>query len=485
MQNGRVELQKTLSPSMVWALALGAIIGWGCFVLPGDLLNKSGPLGMVTGFLLGALFMVVIALSYGVMVKNVPVSGGEFAYAYYAAGRQHAYICGWFLTLGYLSIVALNGTAVALLGKFYFPGLFERGYLYEVAGWKVYLGEVLLASLAIILFGILNYRGVQIMGAVQLLIVVLLCAGVAMVGLGVVFSPQAGVGNLQPLFAPGKSAIACIAAVLAISPWLYVGFDTIPQSAEEFNFSHDKSLRLMIFAILIGAVMYTVVGLSTALVKPWQELLAARTAWATGTAVKMSMGAWGLFFLGLGMAMAIASGINGFYMATSRLLFSMGRARVLPAWFTDVHPDYQTPHKAVLFVMILALLAPWFGRQVVLWIVDMSAVGTAIGYLYTCLGSWRFNQRNPQQAERLGSKWVAGLGMVFSLVILALLLTPGSPAFLTLPSWVALAAWVVLGVYFYITRAKVYNRVPAAELDYLIMGENAVQYVSLPQQKAV
>lgn len=34
-QSDRKELKKTMSPAEVWALAVGAIIGWGCFVLPG------------------------------------------------------------------------------------------------------------------------------------------------------------------------------------------------------------------------------------------------------------------------------------------------------------------------------------------------------------------------------------------------------------------------------------------------------------------
>lgn len=33
----QVKLEKSLSPLQVCALALGSIVGWGCFVLPGDM----------------------------------------------------------------------------------------------------------------------------------------------------------------------------------------------------------------------------------------------------------------------------------------------------------------------------------------------------------------------------------------------------------------------------------------------------------------
>lgn len=465
----RNELQKTLSAKAVWALALGSIIGWGCFVLPGDLLQKSGPLGASLGFMIGAFFMIVIAISYGYMVKAVPVAGGEFAYAYNSYGRNHAYICGWFLTLGYLSIVALNGTALALLGKFVLPGVFAKGYLYSVAGWDVYLGEVLLASIAIILFGVFNYRGVKLMGSLQLIIVALLCGSVALITAGTLLNPDASFSFLNPMFSPGKTSWASIAAVLAIAPFLYVGFDTIPQSAEEFNFSHDKSFSLMFWAIFIGAGMYAVVTLATGMAQPWQDLIAGKPMWATGEALHQTLGNIGVLFLVVALLMAIFSGINGFYMATSRLLFSMGRAKVLPAWFSDVHPKHQTPHKAVIFVMLISLIAPWFGRQVVVWIVDMAAVGTAIGYLYTCLSAYLVLKA---QSESKGTL-IAVIGSIFSLIILALLIVPGSPAFLSVPSWVAMVVWVGMGAIFYMTQAKNYLQIPKDKLDYLILGNLA------------
>ena len=118
MHEQRVELQKSLRPLHVASLALGCIIGWGCFVLAGDFLARAGPLGAAIGLGVGAALMLLIVESYAPLVERFPVAGAEFAHAYYAAGRYHAYLCGWFLTLGYLSIIPLNATALALLGKF-------------------------------------------------------------------------------------------------------------------------------------------------------------------------------------------------------------------------------------------------------------------------------------------------------------------------------------------------------------------------------
>ena len=46
MAEANGKFKRSMRPLDVWALALGAIIGWGCFVLPGNaFLPKAGPLG--------------------------------------------------------------------------------------------------------------------------------------------------------------------------------------------------------------------------------------------------------------------------------------------------------------------------------------------------------------------------------------------------------------------------------------------------------
>ena len=78
--------------------------------------------------------------------------------------------------------------------------------------------------------------------------------------------------------------------MLAISPRLYVGFDTLPQAAEEFAFPAGTAFWLMAAAILAGAGMHVVVLLSTGVVLPWRELLAGEPVWATGVTVRASLG---------------------------------------------------------------------------------------------------------------------------------------------------------------------------------------------------
>ena len=468
----RERLKPTLRPLQVASLALGCVIGFGAFVLPGDFLGMAGPLGAVLGVAIGGAAMIVITRSYGLMVETLPVAGGEFAYAYRLGGRYHAFICGWLLTLGYLCIVPLNATALAVLGKFISPELFARGYLYSIAGFDVFAGEVLLASAAIVTVGYLQQRGGRSVGVLQLVMTATLVTAVVAIGVGTGTSPGIALSNLDPLFPPEGTPWGAVLSIVAISPWLYVGFDTLPQAAEEFDFSPRQGRRLMGGAVIAGAVMYIVVIIATAIVVPWSELLASGTTWATGTTVRISSGTVGLVFLTVAVCMAILTGINGFFLASSRLLFSMGRAEVLPAWFATLHPIRRTPTNALVFTGVVSLIAPWMGREVILWVVDMSSVGTSVGYFYACAAA--FVVARDLEASQLATRIriYAALGALLSAGFLVLLCVPGMPAFMALPSWIALAAWVALGTVFFLTRASRLRLASSKELDYLILGDD-------------
>lgn len=451
----------------VFAIAFGSIIGFACFVLPGNWLLDAGPLGAAIAFVIATLMILVIANSYGYMVRRLPFAGGAVVYAYRGFGRRHAFLCGWLLSMGFLSVVALNAMAMPLLVRFVAPDLLIRGYLYTVAGYEVYAAEVALSMGIILLFGNLNIRDSGKIGNLQVLMVSLLFAAVIMLGIGSFVINNAGISNLKPFFAQDKTVLGAILSILAIAPMAFVGFDTIPHAAEEFDFPASMASKLMFSAIIAGGLMYVVVLLSTAVVFPWNVLNNSLPGWATGTAMKSSMGYVGLTVLLIGVTMGICTGINGFYMATSRLLFGMAQSQILPGWFSQVHPKYKTPANAITFCMILALIAPWFGRTAILWVVDMCALGAAISFFYTCYTAYKLNRS--ERSARFGGR-IHLLSTFFSVGFIAMLVIPGSPALMSKESILALLVWAGLGLAFYAYRAKEYNLIPADKMDRLVYG---------------
>ena len=340
---------------------------------------------------------------------------------------------------------------------------FQVGFHYSVAGYDIYFGEIILAEAALLLFAFLSIRGVKFAGVFQTGLVFALVGGVLIVTIAAIVNPGVSFSNLQPAFAPGVSRVGGVLAVVAVAPWAFVGFDTIPQAAEEFQFSPRKTKSIMVLSIVFGASVYVILNTVTAMVIPegyagWSEYIADMPnldgvlSLPTFHAGQQLLGSWGLLFLGLAVLGAILSGIIGFYMATSRLLYSMSKEKVLPAWFGKLDVRFKTPSNAILFVLVIALAAPFFGRTALGWIVDMSFIGAAIGYGYTSLAAYSFAKKEGD----VGVMVTGVIGTIMALIFMILLLVP-IPMFncsLGKESYICLIIWIIMGLIFYIRSGE-------------------------------
>lgn len=281
----------------------------------------------------------------------------------------------------------------------------------------------------------------------------------AIVTLAAIFSSKTSFSNLTPAFNPGSSKLSGVLAVVAVAPWAFVGFDTVPQAAEEFNFSQKKAKLIMVVSILFGAAIYVILNSVTAMVVPdgyanWAEYIGALenlnglAALPTFNAAHELLGTAGLIFLGIAVLGAILSGICGFYMATSRLLYSMANEKVLPEAFGKLHKKYKTPYVAIIFVMAISLIAPFFGRTALGWIVDMSSLGAAIGYGYTSAAAAKFAKMEGNKSIRITG--LLGTLLAIAFAILLLIPIPGLNCSLGKESYICLIIWIVIGAFFYL-----------------------------------
>lgn len=457
------KLDKSLSPINVLSLALGCIIGWGAFVMPATtFLPSAGPLGSTIAILIASLIMIVIAFNCAFMINQFPVSGGAFKYTKEVFGSKHAFICAWFLGLSYLAIIPLNATALALISQNLFDNILQIGINYTIAGYQIYLGKLLVALISIILFGIFNIKGVKFSSIIQTIIVFSLVLSVILLLAATVVNQEANYKNLYPLFSPEVTPLNGILMIIAISPWAFIGFDTIPQAAEEFKFSPAKAKLLLILSILFGAFVYIALTLITVSIIPqgyenWNDYItnissiSGLASLPTFYAAYNLMGGAGLFVITVAVLAAIFSGLMGFYIATSRLFYSMAKEGFLPSLIAQLHPKYKTPYYAVLFIMLLSLIAPFFGRKVLLWVVDMSSIGAAIGFCYTSLAALKLAYIK----KNFFIITTGFLGCIFSLCFIYILLIPiGGIGGLSHESYIALLLWTILGFIFYFNKAK-------------------------------
>ena len=482
-QAGGEGLRRTLSPLHVWAIAFGCVIGWGSFINPGKkFLSTSGAAGTAIAMILGALVMIVIAFSYAYMVPKFPQAGGEFTFTKNCFGKRAAFICGWFLVVAYLTNVPMNSTAIGLIVDGLDGGadILKFGFHYSVAGFNIYLGEMLLALGILILFGYLNIIGVKKAGTVQMVLSGLLVLCVFSLFIAALVSSKAKGINLEPIWGFDKTAamaaqattaeigqyahkgtagvLGAILATFAIAPWAYVGFDAIPQAAEEFNFSFKKVSFIMIIAILFGCFVYVSNNtVAAAALANWPERVMAGE-WVVLVAAEELLGGFGKVLVGTGVSCAVLSGIMGFYLASSRLMYSMSRDGYLPAWFGKVNPRYGTPRNAILFCVAVSMSGPILGREALGWFVDMSAIGASIGYFFTSASTLLTARREGDGSPFL--KVMGIIGVVFSLIFVVLQLVP-IPGLKGVhfgkESYIMLVIWVALGAAFYLKQRKFFG----------------------------
>jgi basic amino acid/polyamine antiporter, APA family len=267
-------------------------------------------------------------------------------------------------------------------------------------------------------------------------------------------------------------------AVLVTVPFWFVGFDTIPQAAEEASSSvKPRQLAFLIVSSIVAATLfYVLIVAAVALVGPWRDIV--DTNLPAATAFTAAFGSPTLARLVLVAALlGLFTSWNGFFLAGSRVLFALGRGRIISPWFGETHPRYGTPHRAVLVTGGMTLLAPLMGRDALLPFVNAGSFLIAIAFLGVALSFRRLRQSAPDLARPFkmsgGSTFpvLAALGATF---LLLAMIIPGSPAVLAWPHEIIILGGVaLLAVIFWFRATRMRAAVPAAQRDYYILEDYA------------
>lgn len=438
----------------VIALAFGAMIGWGWVVLAGGWINDAGSVGALLAFVAGGIAIIMIGLVYAELASAMPQAGGEHVYSYRALGEVASFFCTWAIILGYVSVVAFEAVALPTVIEELWPG-YKVGLLYTFAGWDVYFTWVLVGIAGAIAMTWINIRGIEASSLLQKVVTALiLLVGILFFTGGLASGDNA---NLTPLF---ENGVGGFFAVLVMVPFLFVGFDVIPQAAEEINLPYRKIGILLIASVLMAVVWYVLVVLSTGRALNAEELGSAKLA-VPAAATALFGGAWAgklIVIAGIG---GIITSWNAFLIGGSRAVFAMAEARMLPPFLAYLHPRYKTPVNAILLVGALSIIAPLFGRKALVWLVDSGGLGIIVAYFFVAWSFVVLRRKEPEMPRpfRAGRTPVIGyISIVLSFGI-ALLYLPFSPAALVWPhEWVIVIVWVVLGLAMYAYSRLRYGR---------------------------
>ncbi|MBQ9444295.1 MAG: amino acid permease [Lachnospiraceae bacterium] len=450
-------LRPYLSRIEVWALSFGCAVGWGAFVMPGTtFLPKAGPLGTILGMMIGAMVMFVIGMNYHYLMNRFPDAGGTLTYTVRSFGYDHGFLSSWFLILVYVAIIWANASALGLISRNLLGSTFQFGFYYQVLGYDVYLGEVLLSAAAILICGMLLIIKKRAATIIQVVFALLLLSGVIVVAVAAYGFGASSAAAFSPAFSVSSSsgAVRQVFTIAALSPWAFVGFESISNSTKGFRFPIKDTKWLIAVSILAGGMAYILLTRIAVSVQPdgftdWSSYIAALDSQEglAGLPVFFAadrlLGRTGVVILGLAALAGIITGLIGNFVAGSRLLYTMAQDGILPQWFGVLNAE-ANPRNALIFLMAVSVLVPFLGRTAIGWIVDVTTVGATLAYAYTSAAAYTTAKKEGNRRIR-----ITGLAGIVMSGIFFLYFMSWSAGALSTESYLILASWSILGfVYF-------------------------------------
>src|SRR6202795_777379 len=429
-----ITLARKLRVVDYFTLGWGTMVGVGWLVVMDDWLLRGGTLGGVLGFAIGGTLLLPIGYVYGQLVAAMPDAAGEGAYTAKVFPRSVSFATGWMMILAYFIVCPWEAVAVGKIAGYIFPGL-DSMELYRIAGRPVYLPHVIIGLGLTGLLTLLNYRGIRLSAIFQNwttfgtlgLFVVFVAVGVSK------GAPQ----NFPPLFT--HSGFVSVLLVIQIVPYYMTGFESVVKGAEESTpeFRSGGFFKAIWMAILVGILFYMIVIAAVGYVAPWRQLTGEK--FMTAVAFERGVGSrWIVSVILSAALLSLVKCFNGNFVASTRLLFAMGRRGLLDSRVGAVHPLNRTPSIAVLSVGLATAVCLFLGDAILVPITEVGSVACAAGWLAACAAY--YTMRPP-----LGQRLVAAVGVLVGLMMILMKVVPVIPGHFTAYEWLALAIWIVLG----------------------------------------
>lgn len=439
------KFERFLSKKDIFAIAFGAMIGWGWVVMAGDWIKGAGTLGSIMAFIIGGIMVLFVGLTYAELTAAMPQCGGEHVFSLRALGKNGSFVCTWAIILGYVGVVAFEACAFPTVIQYICPG-FLKGYMYTIAGFDIYASWVAVGVVASIIITIINYFGAKSAAKLQTILTISIAAiGVALVAAS---GFSGNIENTKPLFTDGVGGILTVAVM---TPFMFVGFDVIPQAAEEINVPFKKIGKIMILSIVMAVIWYIMIIIAVSMVMTKSQLDTSTlvTADAMKNAFFGSEMAAKVVIIG-GMA-GIVTSWNSFFMGGSRAIYSLAESKMLPGFLAKLHPKYKTPTNAILLIGVISVVAPFFGRAMMVWLTDAGSFGVVVAYVLVSMSFLVLRFREPDMIRPYKvkcGKIIGGIAVLLS-GFMMLLYLPGMPSGLVKEELIMVGAWTVLGIIFY------------------------------------
>ena len=478
MTQKKSEFNKVLNAWDILVIAFGAMIGWGWVVSTGGWIEKGGVIGAALGFAIGGIMIFFVGLTYAELTAAMPQCGGEHVFSYWAMGSTGSFICTWMIVLGYVSVACFEACAFPTIITYLWPG-FLKGYMYTVAGFDIYASWLITAIVIAFLIMMINIIGAKTAAILQTVLTCIIGgAGILLIVASVI---NGTVDNLDGQIFAGTTTgvnIKAIIGVAAMSPFYFIGFDVIPQAAEEINVPPKKIGNILILSVVLAVIFYAFVIIAVGFVMNPGDIIASQEATGLVTADAMAA-AFNTKIMAkviiVGGMCGIVTSWNSFLLGGSRAMYSMAESYMIPKFFAKLHPKHKTPVNALILIGILTMLAPFAGRMMLVWICDAGIFGCCFAYCMVALSFMILRKKEPDMPRPYKVpcyKFFGTMAVIMSGFMVAMYCIPGSGGNLILQEWLMVLGWSALGGVFYVV-CKVKYKESFGTLVEIISDEDA------------
>ena len=455
---------KNISILGAFALSIGTAIGWGSFVVIGSsYVSKAGPLGSIIALIIGMLIMLVIGYSYHYMMNKYPDNGGIYSFAKHTIGSDHAFLIAWFLLLTYLAIFWANVSSFALFSRYIFGTTFQFGFHYAIGGFDVWLGEILLSSFFLCLFGGICFLNKKLTTSIQVGMVLIFLAIVIGGFIVAAIMHQGGIQSYKPHFSlSGKNKIVQVMHIIGMTPWAFIGFESISHSADNFGFPVKKTFKVLLASVILTAVIYIMFCSLCIIVFPdqyanWYEYLTSSESLSgldgipVFYVINRYISTFGVVLFCIALFAVVATSLIGNLYALCGLCHTMAIDGVLPKSFIKKNKN-DNPKVIIASVMIITFIMLFFGRVLIGWIVDVNNICGMVVYTYiSIILIYQARKDKNRKAFKYG---VLGLVINSAFVLSFIVGSIISIEWISKESIIIFLVWAIIGLAYYVLLMK-------------------------------
>ena len=388
------------------AVTIGNTIGAGIFRTPGEVAAHLPSAWLfMAAWAAGGLYALVGAFQIAELGTMIRQSGGQYAFSRYALGEYPGFIVGWSDWLSTCGTTAAVSLVIAEFSVAFFPSLAQR--------------ETMVATAVVIVFALAQWRGIRegslVQGgtsAMKALALAALVAAAFLIG-----------GDASPLAAaprPPVGTALLTAFVLSLQAVIYTydGWTGVIYFSEEIEQPGRDIPRSIIGSVLLIIAAYLLVNLAFLHVLPISAM--AGEPFAAGAVARAMFGDLGDPIFRAIVIVALLSAVNSNHLMASRVLFALGRDRLVSIRTATVN-EGGTPTIALLCSAIVAILFLALGRT-------FSAVVTVLAFFFVANYTLSFvslivlRRREPERERPYrawGYPWTTAVALLGSVAFLA------------------------------------------------------------------